>query len=381
MITVFINGRFLSAPLTGVQRVAYQLLDELDDRLRTDPSFTSLAGEMRFELLHPKRSIAPSYRCISSRQIGSRTGQYWEQIELVRATSGGLLLNLCNMGPVVKRNCITMIHDAQVRSAPQSYSLPFRLWYRVAQPLMGRSHRRILTVSQFSRSELTRLRIARADKISVIPNGCDHIVNGGSSETVVGRLGLKPRGYVISSANTQRHKNIGVLLRAFSDERLANETLVLFGGARRADFEAIGHQVPTNVLFTGRLSDGDIAGLLQQALCLACPSLTEGFGLMPLEAMALGCPAVIAPCGALPEVCTGAALAADGKEPAEWIAQIERLRDDRELWSTMSDLGCQRASQYTWNRSVTTLVGELSRTIMMCPTETVSSHAATHEHI
>jgi glycosyltransferase involved in cell wall biosynthesis len=379
MTTVFINGRFMSAPLSGVQRVAYQLLDELDHKLDDGGDHIASKTSLNFEILHPDGITPPAYQHITARAVGSFKGQAWEQIDLMRAASGKLLINLCNMGPIAKKHCVTMIHDAQVHSSPKSYSPAFRLWYRFAHPIIGRNHRQILTVSAFSKRELVDLGIAAEDRISVIPNGCDHIKRVEANQTIVARLGLAQGRYVVSSANIQHHKNIGILLRAFSDRRLAGNTLVLFGSATRQDFEAAGHTVPAHVLFAGRLSDQEVAGLLCQALCLACPSLTEGFGLMPLEAMALGCPAVVAPCGALPEVCAGAALMAAPNDPEDWIRHIEQLKYNPGLWAEIAQAGRERASTYTWRRSATMLVGELSRLLSTHPQTHVSSHAATHE--
>lgn len=375
MTTVFINGRFMSAPLTGVQRVAYQLLEELDGDAT---NFLDVSG-LSLEILYPSGTASPTYKNIGSRQVGYLRGQLWEQIELARAASGALLLNLCNIGPIAKPQSVTMIHDAQVHTSPKSYSAAFRLWYQLAHPVIGRSHRQILTVSAFSKTELVDHRIAAAERISVIPNGCDHIKKFVPDRSVIHRLRLQNGRFVVSSANTQHHKNIGILLEAFSDRRLYDTRLVLFGSATRRDFEAAGHHVPANVVFAGRLRDEEVAGLLSEAQCLACPSLTEGFGLMPLEAMALGCPAIIAPCGALTEVCAGAALTAAPDDPAEWTRQIEQLTYGPGLREELVQLGLERASHYTWRNSATMLVGELSRIVSMHPQKHVSSHAATHE--
>ncbi|SFB62957.1 Glycosyl transferases group 1 [Rhizobium sp. NFR07] len=375
MTTVFINGRFLSAPLTGVQRVAFQLLEALDSN---EPFISDKLG-LSFELLYPGGAAVAKYRNIGSRKVGILGGQAWEQFELARAASGGLLLNLCNMGPIAKRQSVTMIHDAQVHTSPKSYSAAFRLWYQFAHPTIGRFHRQILTVSSFSKAELVDRGIAAAERVSVIPNGCDHITRVTPDPSIVARLRLESGPFVVSTANTQHHKNIGILLQAFANRRLHDTRLILFGSATHKDFEAAGHHVPSNVVFAGRLRDEEVAGLLGSALCLACPSLTEGFGLMPLEAMALGCPAIIAPCGGLAEVCAGAALMAAPDDPIEWIRQIEQLTYSPGLREEMTQLGRERASHYTWRNSASMLVGELSRIISAHPRTHASSHAATHE--
>ncbi len=175
------------------------------------------------------------------------------------------------------------------------------------------------------------------------------------------QLGLERHGYVIALASLQAHKNIAVLLKAFARPELAGLKLVLFGGAGRADFVAAGHEVPANVVFAGRVSDGELRGLIEQALCLAFPSTTEGFGLPPLEAMLLGCPAVVAPCGAMPEVCGAAASYAQPDDVLDWTWQIANLTDNPGRRQLQSDKGRQHAAEFTWRQAAITLARRLSQ--------------------
>lgn len=352
---IYINGRFLGAQFSGVQRTAVELVKALD-RILAQYS-ASGCPNFSVELLHPPGiRAAPDFRFISVREVGSRSGQYWEQIELLKASRGGTLVSLCNAAPLLKRDAFTMVHDAQVYTAPGSYGALFRLWYKVAQPIMGRLHRRILTVSQFSLNELVALKIAPRGKINCIPNGCDHVLSLEADPFVLEKFGLQKDNFTVSLANTQPHKNIGLLLRAFEDARLAGHTLVLFGSASAADFTGRGYRIPANVRFLGKVTDRELAGLLKNATAFACPSLTEGFGLMPLEAMALGCPAIIAPCGALPEVCGNAALSADPHEPGEWVAQITQLLGSPVLTDELRQKGFRRAALFSWDASAKALL-------------------------
>jgi glycosyltransferase involved in cell wall biosynthesis len=252
-----------------------------------------------------------------------------------------------------------MIHDAQVYSTPASYSKAFRLWYKTVMPLMGWRHRRILTVSEFSKTELVRYGIAPANKIAVIPNGVDHILRIEPDQGAPKRYDLSGCAFVLSLANIQAHKNIGILLKAFATPRLQDVTLALFGGAKKADFETQGFVVPDNVQFLGRISDEELVALMIHAKAFACPSLTEGFGLPPLEAMAVGCPAVIAPCGALPEVCGDAALVADAYDPEAWSRQISRVVVDDSLRASLQKAGHVQAAKFTWSNAAKLLLDNI----------------------
>jgi glycosyltransferase involved in cell wall biosynthesis len=229
------------------------------------------------------------------------------------------------------------------------------LWYKFLFYVIGKRHRIILTVSEFSKRELVRYGIASADKIMVVHNGCDHVLLVRPDEGQLAALKLERRRFVLALANTQKHKNIGVLLRAFASPELRDIELVLFGDARRADFEKLGHVVPSNVRFTGRITDPELVGLLSNAGVLAFPSLTEGFGLPPLEAMALGCPVVAAPCGALPEVCGKGALFADPFRPDAWSLNIRSALDDQPVRESLITAGRSQAEHFTWQRAARSL--------------------------
>jgi glycosyltransferase involved in cell wall biosynthesis len=355
-----INGKFLSAGPTGVHRVAEQLVRQL--AIRRD--------ELADLFEQPPRLIAPpnahnkSLDVFDRERRGVFRGQLWEQIDLPRLTRSDLLLNLCNLGPMASRAAITMIHDAQAFITPESYSWAFANWYRNVLPMLGHRHARILAVSEFSANELARFGVARRDHISVVPNGVDHLLGYASQPEILGRLAVSPRKFVVGLANVQVHKNIGLLLKAFAAPALGDLKLVLVGAARREQFEMLGHPVSPNVMFAGRVSDGELRALLESALCVGFPSTTEGFGLPPLEGMIVGCPAIMAPCGALTEVGGEGALFAAPDDPRQWVCGIRRLVDDPNHWADYSRAGRKRARLFTWKRAGEKLV-EVIREVAM----------------
>ncbi|KQW27215.1 hypothetical protein ASE36_19925 [Rhizobium sp. Root274] len=351
MKPIVFNGKFLTVAPTGVHRVAEELIQAFE-RLMVN---RQLSGEL------PEVTVAapttaerkPGLSLIRFIRQGFASGlprEYpWEQINLPWIARNALLINLCNMGPIFHPDSLTMIHDAQVYLTPASYSLGFRLWYRLIQPLLGRTNRCILTVSEYSKVQLVRHGIAPAEKITVIYNGCDHVLTHTPAPDFVTERGLERGGYVVALSSTQAHKNIQVLFKAFADQRLSHLTLVLFGATSRETFENLGFEVPANVRFVGRINDAELSALMVEALAFACPSTTEGFGLPPLEAMILGCPSIVAPCGALPEVCGDAALQADPHMPDQWVEQVLRLADDQGLQARLREKGRQRAGLFTWD--------------------------------
>lgn len=368
-LLVQLNGKFLAAAPTGVHRVAQELGNALADLIAEQhPAVAGLA----IEVLAPRDGMARAAGMrMAARLLAPFVHIPWEQLTLPllrrsgrrfgRARGRSLLLNLCNIGPVLARDAVTMIHDVQVLLSPESYRPAFRLWYRLLQPLIAKRHVLLLTVSDFSRRQIVSAGLAPADRIAVIHNGVDHVRAGRAEPAVVARLGLVPGNYALALANTQVHKNVGILLAAFAAPALAEVPLVLFGAADRDAFVATGHTVPENIVFAGRVNDGELRALMEAALCLAFPSTTEGFGLPPLEAMALGCPAIVAPCGALPEVCGEAALYARPDDPAAWASAIDRLRHDPALRERCVAAGRARAAAFTWRAAALNLAAVLAR--------------------
>jgi glycosyltransferase involved in cell wall biosynthesis len=359
---IIFNGKFLTASATGVHRVAEELIIACAKLLAEESDEVGKA--LSLKILTPKSArrdlSAPGLSVVKAGRLSGLLNEIpWEQIELPRLAQKKLLINLCNLGPVAYGNSITMIHDAQVYLTPASYSGRFRAWYKLIQPILGKRSQKILTVSEYSRLELARFGVAPVDKIEVIHNGCDHVLRIVPDDNVVAACGLQAGRYVMGLANTQRHKNISVLLQAFSSPALADLTLVLFGSASKSDFEAQGHRVPGNVKFVGRINDAELTGLIKAACAYACPSLTEGFGLPPIEAMALGCPAVVAPCGALPEVCGRAALYAEPESPEAWVGAIRQLADDTLVAEDFRRRGLEHAGKFTWKAAAQKLIAIL----------------------
>jgi len=354
---IYINGRFLASPRTGVQRVGEQMIQAMDRAIALDPA---QYGET-FELLEPasaNRGLALDH--IRSRRFGGLPPLLWEQIDLPWRSRRGLGLNLCNVGPVMKRRSVTMVHDAQVYTTPQSYSKPFRLWYRFMQPLLGKRHRLILTVSEYSKGQLASWGVAPADKIKVIYNGVDHVLDFDRDDAVRVKAGLERGGYALGMASLQPHKNTAILLKAWSQGLCGDVRLALFGQVDRAAFEATFGPLPDTVILLGRVGDAQLRSLMEQALCYVCPSTTEGFGLPVLEAMTLGCPAIAAPCGALPEVCAEAVLYADPHDAPAWGKAVMRLAGEPQTRAALAEAGRAQALPFSWANAAGALLETLS---------------------
>ena len=343
--SVVFNGRFLKSPQSGVQRVAGRLILAVDEMLsgRADPANVSV--------FTPPGAPALPLRAILSKTIGRRGGQIWEQMELPVAASGSALINLCNAAPLLADSHLTMIHDAQVFESPGSYSRAFSAWYRFCLPRIARRARRVLTVSNYSKNKLVEYGVAEADHIAVIPNGVDHMLQTAPDPDALARLGLAPHRYVVLFGAYQAHKNLDFALRLFAKGALGEVKLVVVGAVDWAEVKARYDLDPDpSILLAGRQTDESIRSLLESAAFMICPSTTEGFGLPPMEAMILGCPAIVSRAGALPEVCGDAALYAEVGDADGWRHAITTLWNDGPD-PTRRDRARHRAGEFTWRRA------------------------------
>jgi len=342
------NGRFAAARKSGVQRVARSLVNAFDqhlDRLRT--------SDVAAEIVLPRGvEHGLTLRRIGLREVGWLDGAAWEQLELPLRSRNGNLVNLCNAAPLLKDSAATMIHDAQIFLSPQSYSPQFVQWYRFSLPRIAERARRVLTVSKFSRRMLAEFGVSPEERTEVVYNGADHVLDTPAAIGFVEGLGLATGAYVVVFGNYQAHKNLRVVLDAFLSPALNEVKLVVVGDVDQRSVETtLAATWPSSAVLAGRTTDAELRALLEAAICLVFPSKTEGFGLPPLEAMTLGCPAVVAPTGALPEVCADAALYADPENPQAWADAISRLTYDSALRTEYSARGRLQASRFTWRRS------------------------------
>lgn len=343
-----INGRFLTQPVTGVQRYAREIVKALD---RLMSAGHPLARDLEMDIVRPPGD-APDLEVehIELRIAGHSSGYLWEQAELPAIARGGIV-SLCNVGPLAAKKQVLCIHDVNTWLSPASYSWKFRALYRSLLPALGNRASKVVTVSHFSADQIARFGIAPAERIDVIPNGREHALRWEARHSAATRAAAGESTIVVIGSPAP-HKNVAMLL-GLADRLAAQGLKLAVVGALDARIFAHCGAAPVapNVHWLGRLTDGEIAALLSDCLCLAFPSLTEGFGLPALEAMSLGCPVVASDRASLPEICDDAALYAPPDEPSRWLARLIELKTDGGLRRDLRRRGRLTVQRYSWPRS------------------------------
>jgi glycosyltransferase involved in cell wall biosynthesis len=260
---------------------------------------------------------------------------------------------------------VVTIHDCIHLLFPQY--LPSRMAYRYARFMMGNAIRHsavVFTVSEASRADILRFYPwADPDKVTVVPNAIDAelLQDPGPEEMerVRERYQLHHR-FVLFAGNVKPHKNLERLIRAVARVRarsghedlrlvLIGDDVSRYSSLRRTAEEAGMRQ---EVRFFGFVPHVTLAALYRMASVFAFPSLYEGFGLPPLEAMACGTPVVTSRISSLPEVVGDGALLVDPYSEEDIANGIARLLDDPQLRQLQVERGLLRASSFSWERSV-----------------------------
>ena len=352
-----INGRFLTQRMTGVQRYAHEIVSALDDILLDE---LDVARRPRIRLaLPPWVDKKPVLSKMGICQTNFGSGHAWDQFVLPLYARSSGVLSLGNFGPVLARNHIVCIHDANTFVQPESYSRAFGLAYRTLLPLIGRRASKVATVSQFSADMLVKYGVCRREKIFIAPNGHEHALRWDARKAEIPFLKTLKRPYVLLLGSRAKHKNVKVILDQAQALDTAGIDIVVVGAAssifsaNAADFQR------SNIHHAGYVDDDGLAALYEGALCLAFPSRTEGFGIPPLEAMTRGCPVISSNAASLVEVGGDAVAYVDPDHGAGWRDAIVGLSGNDGLRATMAAQGRKRAALFSWKRSAQLYLDEI----------------------
>jgi glycosyltransferase involved in cell wall biosynthesis len=331
--------RYAAALAQGLDHVAGEF-PELELVLLTTPLGLSRTRPRRLEAVVPQGRFA--LRSAGAWRIAA------EQL-LARGAKADLLHFFDLTGPVLtpRRPFTTTIHDAAIRHRAADARLAYK---RLLQPWAARRARGAVAVSAFAKDEAVRHFGADPGRVHVVRSGPGLLADPASNGS--GADGADP--YLLYVGDLAEHKNLPFLVRAFSRAKVP-VGLVLAGrcGPR---FERVREAVDTSparerIQIQLDASDEEVDALYRGATALVLPSVYEGFGFTPLEAMARGCPVLASDIPALREVSgDGALLLPLGDEDA-WAAAIRRVLGDADLRSDLRRRGSETVARYSWDEA------------------------------
>ncbi len=272
--------------------------------------------------------------------------------------AGDLLWSPVNTGPIGYRNQVVTVHDIAPLDWPEGYSSAFRHWYRYVWDRLLPRVRALITVSDFTKRRLIEEFGLSPDTIHVTPLGVDHTRFFPQSPDQVAELRARlalPEKFVVFVGGVSSRKNIPRLLQAWRQIGTDDVHLLLAGGHVVSRVLTGGElpELPPNTRVLGEVADADLPVLLTAARAFAYPSLYEGFGLPPLEAMACGTPCLVSNVTAIPEVTSDAALQVEPSDVSALSHGLLQILGDEGLRRELREKGLKRASSFTWDKTAT----------------------------
>lgn len=348
-VDIAINGRFLTQPITGVQRYGHELLFALDKVLFSRP-------DVRVTLICPKfEGALPRLANIKIIQAGRFRGHLWEQIDLPRLSRGKILFCPGNTAPALSlisgQPVVACVHDLSYLYFPAAYSRGFRLFYNAIIPLIFRRAKAVITVSESERQSIGK-------HYPFVIKRLFAIQNGGLSQDLKPELAQPAAGaekYALYVGSLSKRKNFPNMFEVAC--RLAREKSYnfVFVGGTAAGLTSSGLSVPADVAdrisFAGQINETDaLIKFYSNATVLMFPSFYEASPLPPIEAMACGCPVVSSAIPSLQERCGDAALYCDPSAIDDIAARIVEVMESPALQQDLRARGLERTKLFTWEK-------------------------------
>lgn len=255
---------------------------------------------------------------------------------------------------------VATIHDLAFEHMPETFTRRGSMQLKLTVRRTAQRAARIATVSEYSRQDLLRTYRLSPEKVAVTYNGIEahftpHPVSSNESDEIRRRFGIS-RDFLLAVGSLQPRKNLVRLIRAYARLRAEHSgfapQLVIVGRklwlADGIFAEVRRQRWAEDVILTGYVADADLAQLYRAATAFVYPSLFEGFGLPPVEAMACGTPVVTSNISSLPEIVGEAALLIDPCDENSLAAALLQIVNDRPLRAKLREQGIAQAGKFTW---------------------------------
>lgn len=291
---------------------------------------------------------------------------FWDQLTypiVAKKHGADLLHQPCFSAPFLfKGPVVITIHDLISMLFPENIPFASRMFYSKWMPITYRKATKIITVSASTKNDIVRILDIPAEKITVIPLAVEDKfkkpLTKSEVESVKDKYQIKS-DYILHVGTLEPRKNLHFLISVFAklirDEANDNLNLVIVG-KKGWYFEGLFELVKESglkdrVIFTGYVDDEDKPAIYQGAKMFAFPSLYEGFGLPPLEAMASGVPVISSNTSSMPEVIGEAGILIDPKDEKKWIEAITRVNTDEPKRKSMIEANKVQVAKFDWSKT------------------------------
>lgn len=286
----------------------------------------------------------------------------WEQVlapwVLLRARPAALFCPLNVVPLLAQRPSVVTVHDLAFLRFPERFRPAKRRYLTALTRASVRRAAHVLTVSEFTRREVIDLLDVPAEKVTATPNGRDEQM-GPLPPAVVAQFRARqalPEAFLLFVGTLEPRKNLTTLLRAYAERREQIGMPLVVAGGKGWLYEPIFALLDElalrpHVHFAGFVPRDELALWYNAATALVYPSLYEGFGLPPLEALQCGTPVVTSNVSSLPEVVGDAALTVEPLDAAALGSALVRVAQDADLRADLRARGPRRAQHFSWDRT------------------------------
>lgn len=347
-----VNGRFLTQKPTGIHRYAFEVCNAM------------LKQGIDFVVATPKEIRTDYDIKFKTVACGSLKTHLWEQISLPRylkKNGSPLLVSFSGCGPLNYKNQIITIHDVSHESHPEWFAKNYYRYYHYMIPRIARKAHAVITVSEYSKRETSRILELDINKLHVIP--CDvptPIKEAAKHESQ--SLPASEERYILTVSSMDPRKNFVRLVQAFNNIEDKTVKLYIVGMQFKAfntpDMQSLSGD---NIVLTGYVDDAKLSELYRNAQFSIYPSLYEGFGLPPLESMTFGCPVIASDIPAIREVNEDALLYIDPLNVGDITEKMNRLLVDENLRHELKEKGLKQVKKYSWDRTAARIVELVSK--------------------
>ncbi|MDP4277421.1 MAG: glycosyltransferase family 1 protein [Bacteroidota bacterium] len=331
----------MTQSLTGVQRYAIELSLKLRKMIDMEVIFIAPNNIIQTQLAE----------ALNAKCVGRLTGHLWEQLELpFYLNKNDLLINFCNTAPLLHRKKLITVHDLAFLQKEKWHNWPFRMFYSLIIPLLLKTTRCIITVSQTSKNEIVSRFGMNSDNVHVIYNAVTE-----NSEHF--RTKQMNKNYILFVGSMDPRKNLERLISAFQLVETTGVNLKIVGGNEKSFKEIRFNESKNNQIeFLGRVDDETLFQLYSNAIAFIFPSLYEGFGLPPLEAIQKGCPVIGSDIEVFHEIYGDAMLYFDPRNEKSIADAIDLICSSEQLRTELIQKGQQLLKNYSFSISASKLV-------------------------
>lgn len=368
-MNVFFNATALLAPKTGIGQYCFHLMSALasmpevnaryfyagqwSDVIRTNRSAPGVARTNRVKQLALK--LAPDLAYGVRQHLRSR------QFNAGLTSLSGAVYHEPNFLPLsVALPTVVTVHDLSILRYPETHPRDRVAFMSKRIVKAIRTADRVITDADYVRQEILAEFGVDPSRVVAVPLAAAENFRQQSAEALLetlGALGLRNKGYILAVGTLEPRKNLVTALRAYArlPDILRRDYPFVIAGMSGWRLDQLGGELETlvargEVKRLGFVPDAQLPALYAGAVAFVYPSLYEGFGLPPLEAMACGTPVMVSDRSTLPEVVGDAGMLLDALDVDAWAAGMQQLIEDTALQASYRELGLRRAAEFSWQK-------------------------------